>query len=246
MGLRLDSVPAHLRFPVPSCLPAGAEILPGKTKGRPVIQSGWLPGTTSVCFYFTNYRLNEWEKKTPCFVPRCSSFPLLSQSKKQSSRLCKAGANSSALARILTIVCFSLCTGTLSENLLWKSQSNMRRPSKFVLFFFSPSQILSVGSKPPVASLIIVIFPRFIRVPSCFGPYAQAVTVFFSDRLSGQRIVPRAPLEDGARWLVYSRWLHRGGSHSDLWCQGNTASSVQVRAQGGDSVRRAEGEAAAL
>lgn len=138
MELRLDSVPAHLWFPVPCCLPAGAEILPGKTKGRPVIQSGWLPGTTSVCFYFTNYRLNEWEKKTPCFVPRCSSFPLPSQSKKQSSRLCKAGANGSALARILTIVCFSLCTGTLSENFLWKSQSNMRRTSKFVLVFFFP------------------------------------------------------------------------------------------------------------
>lgn len=82
MGLRLDSVPAHLQFPVPCCLPAGSEILPGKTKGRPVIQSGWLPGTTSVCFYFTNYRLNEWEKKTPCLVPRCSSLPLLSPSKK--------------------------------------------------------------------------------------------------------------------------------------------------------------------
>lgn len=42
--------------------------------------------------------------------------------------------------------------------------------------------------------------------------------VFFSDRLSGQWIIPWSKMEDGARWLVHSCWLYRGRSYFDLWC----------------------------
>lgn len=165
-----------------------------------------------------------WRKR-PLFGPALFFVSALKPKQKQFSDSAKAGANGGSLARLLTIVCWYIVR-----------RFTLKILSKFVLFFFPPP-ILSVGSKIPVASLIIVIFQRLILMPSCFGPDAQTVTVFFSHRLSAQRIVPRAPMEDGARWPVYSRRLHRGGSHSDLWRQGNTASSIQVRAL--DGARRA-------
>lgn len=121
-------------------------------------------------------------------------------------------------------------SGRSSGNLLWKSQSNKKRPSNFYFFLDFERWIQASCCADNDCD-----FHRIILMPLCFCPYVQAVTVLFwglfSGRLSGQWIIPWTAMEDGARWLVYSCWLHRGGSYSDLWRQGNTTSSVQVRAQ---------------
>lgn len=137
-------------------------------------------------------------KRLPFCPVLFSAFPLLSQTKSNSAALqsrrhpCEDTHNS---------LLFFVRWYIVRKFTLKIPKSNTRSPSKFVLcFLFLPPQILSVASKTPVASLIIVIFPKIYSLAvSFFGPCAQTVTVFLSGRLSGQRIVPGAAVEDGAR-----------------------------------------------
>lgn len=203
-----------------------------------MIQSGWLPGTTSVCFYFTNYRLNEWEKKTPCFVPCCSSFSTLKPKQKQFGGSAKHSTTAAACEDTHNSLLFFV-RWYIVNKIYFENPKVTRGACPSLFCFFSPRSDSERWIQNSRSVFNYCDFPKIYSRAILFRPLcSDCHCVFLSDRLSRHRIVPRAPMEDGARWLVYSRWLHRGGSHSDLWRQGNTASSVQVRAKDDDSVRR--------